>query len=209
MNNPDLQKQLLDGMTEFERPFAEFVMDHCVSTQPKRVLEIGTGWGIFTSSVLASCEAQIVTIDKIPHEQLGDFQGRMKLLGDEVMRVEMVNGESEEVLQHLIKSVAITKQAFDLIYIDGNHSYGYVMADLLNAWQLVKPGIGFIMVDDVIHEHNFDGDYGVTRALWDFMKKEDVAIELYPLVYGTAVLQRAIRVEEDVEEDIETINLDS
>ena len=48
----------------------------------------------------------------------------------------------------------------DLMFIDGSHSYEYVLADTESAWQLVKPG-GLLLW------HDYDSRWwpGVTRAL--------------------------------------------
>ena len=48
----------------------------------------------------------------------------------------------------------------DLMFVDGSHSYEYVLADTESAWQLVKPG-GLLLW------HDYDSRWwpGVTRAL--------------------------------------------
>jgi len=56
---------------------------------------------------------------------------------------------------------------FDWVYIDGNHSYDYVRADLLNFYPKVKTG-GFITGDDY-GSQGWWGD-GVTRAVDEFRR---------------------------------------
>lgn len=53
-------------------------------------------------------------------------------------------------------------EPLDLIYIDGNHDYEYVMWDLSNAWELCRDG-------GVIGGHDYyDDRYGVKRAVDEF-----------------------------------------
>lgn len=61
----------------------------------------------------------------------------------------------------------IQDNELDWIYIDGNHSYQYVLKDLLIARDLVKPG-GWILCDD--YGWN-DGDGGPKKAIDEFCKK--------------------------------------
>ncbi len=57
---------------------------------------------------------------------------------------------------------------FDWVYIDGNHRYEYVGADLLNFYPKVKKG-GFITGDDY-GSQGWWGD-GVTRAVDEFRSR--------------------------------------
>ena len=46
--------------------------------QPERVLEIGSGWGIFSRAVMEYSNANLVTIDKQSLETLGEFKQRIE-----------------------------------------------------------------------------------------------------------------------------------
>lgn len=178
------KEQYIDSLTELEKPFGQFVMELVAASKPKKVLEIGTGWGIFSGAILSgSPDSQITTVDKIPFENLKEFNMRMALFGDGKKTIEAITGPSQEVLPRLAKE----KRMFDLIYIDGDHGYEAVLEDLLHAWPMLLNG-GTLLMDDVMHAHNFDGDYGVTRALWDFMRREDIKAHLLPYVHGTVMI---------------------
>lgn len=57
--------------------------------------------------------------------------------------VRYLDGDSKETLRTVDRT-------FDLILVDGDHSYSGGMADLLNSWALLKPG-GTIVFHDVTH----------------------------------------------------------
>lgn len=46
-------------------------------------------------------------------------------------------------------------EAFDLVLVDGDHSFDGAMADLENVWPLVKPG-GAVVFHDITHPAHLD-----------------------------------------------------
>ena len=58
-------------------------------------------------------------------------------------KVQLVIGDSRTFLPKLWAVGA----RFDMVFIDGDHRMGSVLADLTNAWRLVKPG-GTVAVHD-------------------------------------------------------------
>jgi predicted O-methyltransferase YrrM len=126
----------------------------------ERILEVGSGWGIFARSIL-ECHPRIrlTTIDK--RDILEEFCLRTEGFGD---RVERIIGDSRMVLPEL----KLAGKEYDLAMVDGSHLYSDCLNDLQLVWDMLRPG-GSLLIDDVLHPHNFDDDYGVARALWDFM----------------------------------------
>src|SRR5256885_11874330 len=47
--------------------------------------------------------------------------------------VSLIEGDSLEV-------VPMLSESFDLILVDANHAYDYVLGDALNSWRLLSPG---------------------------------------------------------------------
>ncbi len=78
-------------------------------------------------------------------------------------------GYSEAVLE------GFEDDYFDWVYIDGNHSYEYVLRDLELALQKVKPG-GFITGDDYVWGEK-DG-FPVKRAIQRFVNANDLGDQL-------------------------------
>jgi predicted O-methyltransferase YrrM len=70
---------------------------------------------------------------------------------------------------------------YDVIYIDGDHSYEQVKKDFTNAWKFLKPG-GLLIGHDFIHPSNFrnDKDCGVTQAVSEFIIEQNVVATIYP-----------------------------
>jgi hypothetical protein len=84
-----------------------------------------------------------------------------------VSAVTVIRAESTEGIDSLPDS------ALDVIYIDANHQYEYVLRDLMHAKPKVKPG-GIIFMDDFYegpggHEQN----EGVMAAVNTFVKRHD------------------------------------
>ena len=75
-----------------EKEQVEFITDICKEFKPKKVLEIGSGWGISGSTML-SClpEMHLTTID--PRDDLKEFEARTKIYKD---RITKINGRSGE-----------------------------------------------------------------------------------------------------------------
>lgn len=67
----------------------------------------------------------------------------------------------------------ITCKRFDLINIDGDHSYNGALTDLRNAWKLLNPG-GILVFDDIIHpDHKYLED-----CINNFIKETSDALVL-------------------------------
>ncbi|QVM89942.1 class I SAM-dependent methyltransferase [Pseudomonas entomophila] len=62
---------------------------------------------------------------------------------------------------------------FDLVYIDANHQYEYILRDLMYYQDLVAED-GFIMLNDCCHSPNgIKQNLGVLEALGSFLKRSD------------------------------------
>ncbi len=104
-------------------------------------------------------------------------------------RIEFIRKTSDEAISQFID------ESIDVIYIDGNHAYKYVMQDLELYWPKLKSG-GLLIGDDV-YEYSEDKDvlkiwdgrlindsisfgvYGVHAALVDFSKKYNVSYHIF------------------------------
>lgn len=158
--------------------------------------EIGVWKGDFSRRILAETRPkELHLID--PWKFQGGFPNRwyggsvaksqrdMDAIHDELTRelgdkAIIHRGTSEEVLR------TMPDNYFDWIYIDGDHSYEPVMADLELGWQKVRKG-GYIAGDD-LYWGEAEG-LPVKRAVDDFLKKHGITDQL--TVFGT---QFSIRV---------------
>lgn len=71
---------------------------------------------------------------------------------------------------------AINNETYDVLYVDGSHTYDDALSDLTSYGQMVKPG-GYLVIDDACNDLNFPptgfftGIQTVTDATLDFMKQ--------------------------------------
>jgi predicted O-methyltransferase YrrM len=110
-----------------------------------KYLEIGSWEGESLSWVMSeilshpSCRATVVDPFLVPATQTR-FYENLKIQNLE-SRVQVLEQKSHITLPTL------GKQSFDLIYVDGDHTYQGVYADALQAWPLLKPN-GWMIFDD-------------------------------------------------------------
>jgi len=95
---------------------------------------------------------------------------------------------------HHMSSDAYFKQCqvqFSIIYVDGDHGYEQTKRDVDNAWPHVVPG-GLLICHDFLHKGNFysNKDYGVTQALAEFIKEQEVEAVIYPPNPGLLVIRK-------------------
>lgn len=144
-----------------------------------KVLEVGSGWGIFTRIVLMlNPQVRITTIDKI--DRLPDFDRAVSGYRD---RIEQVTGDSETELRRLPDS------SYDVVYVDGDHGHRGFVSDFIEAYRICRPG-GHIICDDVCHAKNWQNDYGVAQGLMEMVKGMGVTATVYPVAHGIAVIQK-------------------
>jgi hypothetical protein len=127
------------------------IQDHIVSTY----LEIGTREGDSLSKVVADNTnlKKIVVADMWGGLYGGTGRNShnhiSKLLSDLNYNnsVIFLDGDSKQTIPTLIDNHT---NFFDLILVDGDHSYGGGMADLVNVLPLCKSN-GFILFHDIVH----------------------------------------------------------
>jgi hypothetical protein len=118
---------------------------------PGHVLEIGCDVGNSTTAFLAGASSQVTSVDTNPL-CAANFPGCAKwrfVLGD---------SQIEETYDK------VCNQLYDVLYVDGSHTYEVALHDLAAYSKLVRPG-GLVLVHDVLANDNFPG---VWRAFSDF-----------------------------------------
>ncbi len=123
---------------------------------PKSYLEVGVREGDSLRAVLDICHPErLVLCDTWGSAYGGTGRGNAnhirKLLKEVGYKGKlMIFNESSHVALPKISC-----KRFDLINIDGDHSYNGALTDLRNAWKLLKPG-GILVFDDIIHpDHKY------------------------------------------------------
>jgi predicted O-methyltransferase YrrM len=87
---------------------------------------------------------------------LPDAERNLRLFGV-LDRITLVQGDS---------GIQVTRlpHPFDVVFVDGDHSYEGVMRDLSGLRGRVAPG-GVLLIHDYYHQANENGVYGVRRAV--------------------------------------------
>lgn len=100
----------------------------------KRIIEIGCYRGRTTRALLDNSTAHIWCIDSWDFRAKGmkkdDKRAFMRnIVADRVTTMQMLSSEAAKLLKG---------QTFDMIFIDGNHEYEYIRADILAYRSLVR-----------------------------------------------------------------------
>lgn len=151
---------------------ADFVLS--LLPQNGSLLEIGTYHG-FTISYMAAerPDVKFVSVDPFPQKRLDDKTDKYPIgntkLWEQNKRQnnELFIGDIVGYIDYIVKCSSVDgMRQFDVIFIDGNHYYDYVIIDLENSIPLVKNG-GVIAV----HDYGKDSHRDVKIAVDEFVNK--------------------------------------
>jgi hypothetical protein len=146
--------------------------------KPRQVLEIGTHRGRTTLNIAANCEESttIYTLDLPPEMMLAtrlcvDKEDR-KYINKQISGEKFIGTiYAERIIQLYGDSASFDFSPYynsiDFIFIDGSHSYDYVMNDSRLALKLLRNGHGLIIW------HDYDAWDGVTQALNELFTQDD------------------------------------
>ena len=175
------------------------LMEHVVKSFSENsiAVEIGTDEGNFSEKILdANKNITLYCID--PYISYDDYKDAINnKTGNELFKKtseKLISKYGDRV--KIIRNFSSDKNALesipnniDFLYIDGNHSYKYVLEDLENYFPKVKKG-GIIIGDDAVDtdeskrdnnndvlinwSYNCYGYYGVIKAFNDFIRKNNL-----------------------------------
>jgi len=145
--------------------------------------EIGIFKGDFSKELLNLCPQQLILFDLFENETgSGDVDGNNMEIANMEEQYNIIKNWNNECIT-LYKGDSSTNLnnldiAFDMIYIDGDHSYEGCKKDLLAAFKKIKKG-GWIMGHD--YEQNFKKakntyNFGVKKAVDEFCKNHRLKI---------------------------------
>lgn len=110
----------------------------------ERCLEIGTYQGS-SAAHLAAFDARVITIDVNPDAAriVSEFASAQGL------RITPITANSGFVLQDPVEAAKIHAIApYDILYIDGDHTFNSAYGDYVRFWPLVREG-GIMVFDDI------------------------------------------------------------
>ena len=140
-------------------------------------VEVGTHRGEFAAHLLSSWPGRLTCVD---HYAAGYDPADPAALGDraadeaEARALLAPFGARADFLKEPSPAAAarFADGSLDLVYVDGDHRYEAVLADLLAFWPKVRPG-GFLAGHDVICPGEHAGGHGprVQAALDEFLRQ--------------------------------------
>lgn len=155
-----------------------YVINHLVKKyDPKTIFEIGTFDGRTTLNFALNTDPKstLYTLD-LPQTAMNDVKydlatGEETYVNKKMSGARFINTEYENRITQLYGDSATFDlspyfNSIDFIFLDGSHSYDYVISDSQNALKLLKNGKG------VIVWHDYGAWDGVTQAL-DTLKHTD------------------------------------
>ena len=114
-----------------------------------------TGVDLFSSKFNSKIKVNEVSLQPLA---MSDVKEKLKVFND--VKIELHSGYSKEVLPQFIG-----KKKFDLILIDGGHSYETVKNDWLNSLQLISKN-GIIIFDDYSNRRGEKkGGFGIRKLI--------------------------------------------
>lgn len=161
-------------------------------------VEIGTDSGNFAEFILKNTPCQkLYCID--PWQKYDDYKDAINnVTGNELYekvknRLKIYGDRVEIIREFSLKGSSKVPDELDFVYIDGNHSYKYVMEDLRTWYPKVRTG-GIIIGDDCVDlddskrdnegdvridwGYNCFGYYGVYKAIRDFSREMGLKFEV-------------------------------
>lgn len=154
---------------------------------PKTILEIGTHQGEFSIKLLNNLKPKkLILVDPWKYETDYIYQNswyggsEMQIIGqtkqdnyyEKVKNIfidELKNNTVEILKMNSDNAFKKNKIKFDLIYIDGNHLYSFVLKDILNSINCINNG-GIIVCDDFNSKGWWED--GVTKAVNEIVEKK-------------------------------------
>ena len=133
--------------------------------KPKNLVEIGFAVGISTLFMLCALEKDTELISVDPYQKIQwDKFGLINV--DNILKEQNLPKTTHKFIEDYSKNFfKNTNKLFDLVFIDGDHSYQGTMIDLFGAKKLLKKN-GLMIIDDVLHND-------VKNALNNFLKKNN------------------------------------
>jgi len=150
------------------RPMTLFLKRYFKNSEPLTAVEIGVAKADNSVSILEELpikkliliDPYMVYVENKQSVSLDDFSVAMERIS-KYKQVQFIKKTSEEAVKDI-------DEPLDFVYIDGNHSYSFVMADILNYYPLLRK-------EGVIGGHDYTPFHhpGVVRAVDEFVEQQD------------------------------------
>ena len=171
-----------DELNEAEKAYFFRLQEITKSITGTDFLEIGAGWGISGTAFLSAREdINLISVDKddlpLPKKRISDngLSGRYKYIVNDSVG--------------FLTDRANSDKKWDLIYIDGDHTFNGAHRDIKHVWPKLKEG-GLMVLDDYFHYLNDEGEYGVKTNVRRFSIGNNTSFMVYPECNGFVVFKK-------------------
>jgi len=156
-------------ITATPRPMTLFLKKYFKNSESLTAVEIGVAKADNSLSILQELPIKkLLLIDPyiayVENGRLTSCEDNFEMAMARLSRykqAQLIRKTSEEAAKDI-------DEPLDFVYIDGNHSYSFVMADILNYYPLLRKG-GVIGGHDYTPFH----DLGVVRAVDEFVEQQE------------------------------------
>ena len=170
----------------------EMLKYYCTLLSNPKIVEIGVFKGDFLDYIVKNCP--IGSIDAVDlfegNTCSGDADGNHVVhydVGTSYLELLAKYRETPSVRLHRANSISFLQRCenntYDIIYIDGDHSYHGVKHDLINAYTKIKNG-GYIM------GHDYEMNMKKAHHMYDFGVK--AAVDEFCVTYNQVILSKAL-----------------
>lgn len=133
--------------------------------KPKKIVEIGFATGISTLFMLCALEKNSVLYSIDPYQKIQWNKFGLINVNNLLEELNLPKTMHKFIEDYSNNFFSKTKELFDMVLIDGDHSYNGTMIDLYGSNKILKNN-GILIIDDVLH-------YDVKKALANFLKKNN------------------------------------
>jgi len=170
----------------------EMLQYYCDKLSNPKLLEIGVFKGDFLDYLFKNCNIGSIDAVDLFHGVTcsGDVDGNDVIFYDVgTSYLELTEKYKDVPNINIIKSDSITflqnqhDDTYDIIYIDGDHSYNGVKNDLINAYSKIKNG-GYIM------GHDYEMNMNKAKNSYNFGTKQ--AVDEFCINYKQIIISKAI-----------------
>lgn len=144
--------------------------------QPQSILEFGTSLGLTTSYIAkAAPQSEVITVEG--SKEIADFATTL-FAKQQIRNVRVVHQKFDEFITNDLDK----EKKFDLIYIDGNHTYEATAKYFLYLLNHVNENTWFVF-DDIYWSR------GMNRAWLEIINHESVSLSMDFFHFGVIMLQ--------------------
>ena len=164
-----------EGYTQLNQPQCDEIKKILSNASPKTIMEIGFNAGHSAELFLENSNAYVHSFDLGEHFHQYLKYGKQYINKNYPDRHTLILGDSTIRVPIFAQNNDIK---FDLIFIDGGHSYEVAYADLMNSRKLANENT-IILMDDIIQNNTSfitDWTVGPTRA-WNELIQNKLLVE--------------------------------